>query len=217
MVIQQHDFVEVDYTGRLTDTKQLFDTTSEQVAKTEGLHSKQAHYHPAVICIGTAQIIKGIDDFLIGKELGTYKVSLAPEHAFGKKNPKLLQMIPLSQFHKQKIQPTPGLSLNMDGAMGTVRTVSGGRVVVDFNHPLAGKEVTYELTVKRILQDTLEKLKSWLHQEMHFDAEVSLSNGVAIVQSEHNIPASIAVEVTKKLAPILNIKTIEFRQKIKAE
>ncbi|MDO8660700.1 MAG: peptidylprolyl isomerase [Candidatus Woesearchaeota archaeon] len=213
MTIQQHDFVEVDYTGRFSDTKKVFDTTNEQVAKTAGVHSKKAHYHSAVICIGTAQIIKGIDDFLIGKELGSYTVSLSSENAFGKKNPKLLQMIPLGQFHKQKIQPTPGLSLNMDGAIGTVRTVSGGRVVVDFNHQLAGKEVTYELTVRRILQDTAEKLKAWLHQEMHLDAEVSLNNGVALVQSEHNIPASIAVEVTKKLAPILKIKTLEFRPK----
>ncbi len=212
MAIQQHDFVELDYTGRLTDGNQVFDTTLEEVAKKEGAYKEHAHYHPAVICIGTAQIITGIDEFLLGKELGVHTAALTSDQAFGKKNTKLLQLIPLARFKEQKIQPMPGLQINIDGALGTVRTSSGGRVIVDFNHPLAGKNVTYELNVKRILQDITEKVKMWLHQELHLDAEVQVSQGIVTATSEHEIPPSIAVEITKKLAPILGIKSLEFRK-----
>ena len=51
--------------------------------------------------------------------------------------------------------------LNFDGKMGKVLSVSGGRVLVDFNHPLAGKEIIYEINVKRIVQNIDEKIKSF--------------------------------------------------------
>ena len=62
--------------------------------------------------------------------------------------------------------------LNFDGKMGKVLSVSGGRVLVDFNHPLAGKEVIYEINVKKIIQDIDGKIKAFnsfiFKQELKF-------------------------------------------------
>ena len=151
--IKKHDFVEIEYTGKLKEDNIIFDTTDEKTAKENNLHSN-TDYGPVIICVGEEQILKGLDKNIEGKEIGKeYNVDIKPEDAFGSKNAKLIQLIPTSKFKQQKIQPMPGMQLNIDGVVGTVKTVSGGRTLVDFNHPLAGKELLYKIpvyqTVKR--------------------------------------------------------------------
>jgi len=81
-------------------------------------------------------------------------------------------MIPIKIFFQHKINPVQGAVLNFDGKMGKVLSVSGGRVLVDFNHFLAGKDVIYEVNVKKIIQDIDEKIKSFnnfiFKQELKF-------------------------------------------------
>lgn len=163
MVIKKGDFVELDFVGRIKETNQIFDLTDEGLAKKENIHNPKLTYGPKIICVGEGQLVKGIDTFLEGKDLKTYTVHLAPEQAFGKKDARLLKLVPLSTFKKQKIQPFPGLQLNIDNHLGIVRTVSGGRIIVDFNHPLAGRNIVYELTVKRQVKDTQEQLQHYLN------------------------------------------------------
>jgi len=85
--------------------------------------------------------LKGVDDFLIGKEIGKYIIELSPEKAFGNRESKLVQMIPMKIFHQHKINPVPGTLFNFDNKVAKILTVSGGRVMVDFNNPLAGKDI----------------------------------------------------------------------------
>ena len=51
------------------------------------------------------------------------------------------------------------MQLNIDGVVGTVKTVTGGRTLVDFNHPLSGRELVYEVQVKKVVTDTQQKVK----------------------------------------------------------
>src|SRR3989344_2875820 len=127
MVLKEHDFVEIDYIGKIAHGV-VFDTTFAEVAKKHNLKDKST-YKPITICIGEQQVLKGIDKSLVGKEVGnTYIVTLSPEDAFGKKDPKLIRLVPLRTFHKQKVQPQPGLQVDIDGSIATVLRVSGGRV-----------------------------------------------------------------------------------------
>jgi FKBP-type peptidyl-prolyl cis-trans isomerase 2 len=99
---------------------------------------------------------------LIGKELKNYTIIVPPEAGFGKKDPRLMKLVPLAAFHQQKIAPFPGLQIRINNTLGTVRTVSGGRIIVDFNHPLAGRNLEYEVTIKRVVTQTEEKLQSYV-------------------------------------------------------
>ena len=116
--------------------------------------------------------LKGIEDFLIGKEIGKYKIELTPEKAFGPRNSKLIQLIPMKVFMEQKTQPVPGAVFNFDGKPAKILTVSGGRIIADFNNPLAGKDVVYDLTVKRKVEDINEKTQAMIdfffRQELKF-------------------------------------------------
>ncbi len=156
MALKKNDVVELSYSGFLSDGS-LFDTTDEILAKEKQLWNEHAKYGKKHAVLGKGALLLGLEESLFGKELGKHSITLSPEKAFGKVSTALHQLIPTGQFSKQGIRPYPGLRINIDDSVGTVRTVSGGRTVVDFNHPLAGKEVKYEVEVHRVITDGQEK------------------------------------------------------------
>ena len=89
--VKKGDFIEVSYIGKVASTQVIFDLTDEKLAKEQHIYNPNHIYGPLIICIGEAQILKGIDDNLVGKEVGkTYRIELNAENAFGKKDPKLI-------------------------------------------------------------------------------------------------------------------------------
>lgn len=210
-IIKKHDFVEMEYTGRLREGGAVFDTTEEKVARENDVYDKSSNYHPAVVCIGEGNILKELEEQLIGKETGKdYNFEIESGRAFGRKDAKLIQMIPLNKFRHQKIQPIPGLQLNIDGVFGIVKTVSGGRVLVDFNHPLAGKDLVYEVRIKRIVEDSKEKIKALLSLVFHIrDAEVEGHDSITI-RAKSKIPQEAQDEFRKIAERTVGIKSINF-------
>jgi len=147
--VQEGSIVEVNYTGKVVASNEVFDTTVEKKAVDAGIFSKNAKYQPVTVIVGENELLKGLDDELKGMKIGeTKNVALNPTEAFGERNPKLVRVLPLREFQKQKMNPVPGLIIEVDGRQGRIQTVSGGRVRIDFNHPLAGKDVEYELELK---------------------------------------------------------------------
>ncbi len=204
MPIKQNDFVEIEYTGRIKEGNIVFDTTHENVAKEHGL--PKAKYGPVVVVVGQGQLLKGLEEHLVGKEPGAYKVELAPENAFGKKNAKLIQMVPTKRFLEQKIQPVPGLQLNIDGMVCTIRQVTGGRVMVDFNHPLAGKDVVYDVRISKIVTDKKEQLNAVLTMLLNIsDAAISVDGGRAKIAFKQELPAQLVPELQKKLKELTGV------------
>ena len=208
--IKKHDFVEIEYTGKLKDENIIFDTTDEKVAKENKLHGHD--YGPVIICIGEEQLLKGLDKNLEGKETGKeYDFDIKPEDAFGKKNAKLIQLVPTNKFKQQKIQPMPGMQLNIDGVVGTVKTVSGGRTLVDFNHPLAGKELSYKIKINKKITDDKEKLSSYLKLRIGKDFEAEITNSNAKISLKNEIPKEIKERLSKKITELIpDIKKVEF-------
>ncbi|MBI2655585.1 FKBP-type peptidyl-prolyl cis-trans isomerase [Candidatus Woesearchaeota archaeon] len=212
-IIKKHDFVEIEYTARTKEDNAVFDTTQEAVAKKEGVYNKNNDYSPLIISLGENTILKALDEQLIGKETGSeYTFEISAENAFGKKDARLLQMIPLSKFRQQNIQPVPGLQLNIDGVFGIVKTVSGGRCYVDFNNPLSGRDIVYNVKVNRIVEDDKEKLSSLLKLHLPIkDAEVEVKDGSAVIKSKSEIPKEAQEEFKKIVGrTIPAIKGIEF-------
>jgi FKBP-type peptidyl-prolyl cis-trans isomerase 2 len=213
MTIKENDFVEIDYIGRLKDGK-VFDTTIESVAKEHHLHNQETKYKPTTICVGQHQIVPGIDQGLIGKEVGkTYTVTLQPENAFGKKDAKQIRLVPLKQFTKQDIMPQPGLQVNIDNQIATILRVSGGRVLVDFNHPLASKVVSYELTIKKQITDPKEQIESFLSVSFPLPATVAVKEGNATITFDQELPKELLEPLSKKLTEITLAKKVEFKTK----
>ena len=156
--IKLGDFIELDYTARIKNNDIVFDTTIESDAKKHGIHSPKVTYKPLTIKVGEGHLVKGLDEFIVDKVPGKYSVDLIPEKAFGKKDAKLLRLVSIKEFHKNEIQPQIGLEVELDGNRGVVRTISGGRVIVDFNHPLSSQDIIYDLHIKSIVTDPKAKV-----------------------------------------------------------
>lgn len=206
MAIKKGDFIEIEYTGRLKEDSAVFDTTNEQVAKDNEVHNPNAEYGPVIVCLGEGQIVAGLDEALEGKETGKHNIELPAEKAFGKKNAKLIQMVPLMKFTQHKIKPFPGLQINIDNMMGTVKTVSSGRVLVDFNHPLSGKDILYEIEIKRIVTDKKEQVESLVKLLLGIkDAKIEIKGDNAEIQMKPELPPQIAEEMKKKIKELTGI------------
>ena len=207
--IQKGYFIEIDYIGRIKQSDKIFDLTDEKAAKENNIYNEKAKYGPVIICVGNNDIVKGLDNFLVGKEIGKYKIELEPEDAFGKKETGRMKIFSINHFWQQKINPMPGLQLNFDGIIGTVKSVTGGRVAVDFNHPLAGKQIVYEIDIKRIIEDNSEKL-NWL-AKLYLDAEASLEGDIAKISLKSAVPEELKNKIGNKIIELIPwIKKVEF-------
>ena len=173
MTIQKNDFIEISFTGKITNTDEIFDTNIEADALAAGF--KTEGIKPLVMSVGHGMLPKGFDDDLEGKEENKeYTLNIKPEVAFGKRNPQLVRMIPTKHFHEQKIAPERGMQLNLDGQIIKVLSSDKGRTLVDFNNPLAGKPVTYTYKISKMVNDQKEKiiaLQDFLFRQI-FDYEI---------------------------------------------
>ena len=158
MAIKKNNFIEIEYTATITDTGEIFDTTSEKVAKDNNIYQEGQTFGAVMICVGQGHVLGGIDEELVEKEPGKeYDISLPAEKAFGKKSAKLVQLIATNKFTKEGIVPQPGLQVNVDGRFGVIKTVTGGRTLVDLNHPMSGKDVVYKVKINKLIVDIGEK------------------------------------------------------------
>jgi FKBP-type peptidyl-prolyl cis-trans isomerase 2 len=211
MAVKKDDFIEIDYTGRLKEDNSVFDTTNEQLAKDEGIHNPNTGYGPVIICLGQKQLIKGLDAKLEGKELGKHTIDLPAEEAFGKKNAKLIQMVPLKKFTENDIKPFPGLQVNIDNAVGTVKSVSSGRVLVDYNHPLSGKDLVYEVEIKRVVTDKKEQIDSLLKLLLGIkEAKIEIKDNKAKIELKQELPPEFIKELSKLIKDRTKLAEITF-------
>lgn len=219
-IIKKHDFIELDYTGKLTDGT-IFDTTLAKVAKDNKLETEHAAFAPATVCVGEFQVLPGLDEELVGKEIGKeYTITISPEKAFGKRDIKKMRIIPLNMFKEHKMDPQPGLQIDVDGEMGTIVRLSGGRVIVNFNHPLAGKEIIYDFKINLKITDNAEKIKSYFHTTIKIPKDkiaVTVTGENAEVILPVKFPAPVAEAVSKKVAEITGLKEVAIKAVEKAE
>ena len=212
--INAHDFIEIEYTGRVKDDDSVFDTTDEKTAKDAGIRNPRMEYGPLVICVGEGNVLHGLEAALEGKETGKkYSIPLSPELGFGKKSAKLVELIPTMKFIREKIQPMPGLQVDIDNRIGIVRHVSGGRTLVDFNHPLSGKDLVYDVKVFGKVTDPRKKIGSILRMQLNmkdFFVEVKGSKAV-IGMKKMQLPEQILEPLRKMITDLVpEVKEAEF-------
>jgi len=153
---KKNDFIEIEYLGKTEGD--VFDTNiSEELKKI----NPEATAKPLIVSIGQQMVIPGFDKDLEGKELGKkYTVKIEAKQAYGPRKPELIRLIPKKIFTEQNMNPVPGMTISLDNNIAKVVSASGGRIMVDFNNPLAGKELEFEYIIKRKLTDLKEKVNA---------------------------------------------------------
>jgi len=185
MSIQKGDFIRVSYTGKNADDGRVFDTTDEEVAKENNIYNEKGKYGGDVIIVGAGHTVAGLDEELIGKDVG-YKgsVTVPPEKAFGHRNPELIESVPITKF---KDRPQIGMMVEIDGRPGMVIRMIGRMTQVDFNRFLAGQTVTYDYEIKEKVDDLEGKVKGILSLYIGKEFSVQVDDGAATVEIEPDL------------------------------
>jgi peptidylprolyl isomerase len=167
MTLQKGDFILIDYVAKVKETGEVFDTTIEEVAKRERLYKEGEIYEPKLVVVGEGWVLKALDESFLSMEVGkTSVVEIPPEKAFGPRNPEKVRRIPLRHLTAKGITPTIGMHVEYEGKTATVRAIGAGRVLLDFNPPLAGKTLIYDVTVRKKLETREEKIAALIHRRI---------------------------------------------------
>ena len=143
---QRDDTVTVTFTGELADGE-IFESCEESA--------------PLTFQIGADNVISGFQKAIIGMAVGEKKTAIVlPEEAYGSRDSELTHTVNRKVFG-EKTDPQPGMILSItvdrNGAKHKVPVqvtgVEGDTVKIDFNHPLAGKVLTYHINLKAILEE----------------------------------------------------------------
>ena len=167
MPLQKGDFILIDYVGKVKETGEVFDTTIEEIARKERLYKEGEIYEPKLIVLGEGWILKALEEEILKLDVGTKStIEIPPEKAFGPRDPEKVKLVPLRRLVAKGITPQIGMRVEYEGKMATVRTVGAGRVQLDFNPPLAGKTLVYEVTVQKKLETKTEKINALIHRRI---------------------------------------------------
>ncbi len=175
-IVKKKDFVEIKFTGYANGV--VFDSNVEEDLKKVDSEAKPKE---TIVVVGEGMLVPGFDNALEGKEIGKdYEIKLSQKEGFGERRKELVKTIPLKVFTEQKISPYPGMVLSMDNALARVITVSGARVMTDFNNPLAGKDLLYKFKIVRIVSDDREKAKTIFEFMFKFIPEFEVNEKVIV-------------------------------------
>ena len=140
--VKKGDKLKVDYEGRF-ESGEVFDTSKH------GEHS-----HPLEFEAGSGQVIAGFDDAVMGMKVGESKeFKINAKEAYGEANPQLIREIPRNVLPQDQ-EPKVGMMLIMnagDKQMPVrISEVSKDTIKIDLNHPLAGKNLIFKITLVAI-------------------------------------------------------------------
>ena len=227
MTIQKSDFILINYTSKVKETGKIFDTTIEETAKQEKLYKEGEIYEPRLVVVGENWVLKALDEafpkFKIKKK---DSVEIPPEKAFGNRDPEKVKLVPLRRLAAKGITPKLGMQIEYDGKIATVRTMGSGRIQLDFNPPLAGKTLVYEVTIEKKLKTNTEKIAALLHRRIPAVEAKKFKFNIGKTNVTLNMPEEafyvegiqlakrgIALDIQRFLPEIKTVKIVETFKK----
>ena len=106
---------------------------------------------PATFTVGDGSLLPGFEQALYGLKAGDKRsLPIGPEQGFGQGNPQNIQVMPRAQFADMEL--SAGLLIIFNDAAnaelpGVVKAFDANQVIIDFNHPLAGKDLTFDVEI----------------------------------------------------------------------
>ncbi len=153
--------VHINFKAYFEDTGRMYDTNIEEAAKEAQIFNEKLEYVPLPYILGSKGFYEDVDEAISKAEVGKeVTVSVPCEKAAGPRNPRLIELHQLKDFHANDVEPYPGMPVTLGNKNGTILSVGAGRVKVDFNSPLAGHDLCYKLTVVDEVTDPVEKAKA---------------------------------------------------------
>jgi FKBP-type peptidyl-prolyl cis-trans isomerase 2 len=149
MKIDKNSFVTIDYLIRMGE---------------EETYPPNGQPEEISFCMGWGAMPPGLEEAMLGMEPSEgKKVVLSPEQAYGELDEELIMEVPRSDFAPD-VELRPGLVFETENEEGhpvyfIVQEIQDDNVIIDFNHPLAGKQLEVSFRVRQVREATPEDLK----------------------------------------------------------
>ena len=163
MTFSKGSLILVDYTSKVKDTGEVFETTIEEEAKKHSFHEPNVKYQPKLVSVGESWVVKGLDEALEKTSVGDKKtIEISPDKGFGERDTGKVRMIPLRKLGEDAEKGSIGDMVEGDNKQGVVRFIGSGRVQIDYNHRFAGKTILYDINVIKELKTDDDKVSGIL-------------------------------------------------------
>jgi peptidylprolyl isomerase len=225
MPLEKGSLVLVDYTAKVKDTNDIFDTTREEEAKKTNFYDPTHKYEPRIVSIGESWVLKGLDEALSNANVGDkLNIEVPPEKGFGKRDDSKIRMIPQRKLGDKADEVGVGDEIEIDNRRAIVRYIGSGRIQVDFNHRFAGKTLLYDANVLKKLDSDNEKVSALVKRRMGVDEnklqvnlavpnlEIQLPEDTYLAEGLQIVKRAVANDIFKFVPTVKNIKFIESYQ-----
>jgi len=159
----------IDYTAKVKDSDEIFDTTIEEDAKKYSIHEQNVKYQPKLVSIGEVSypVLKGLDEALAKTSVGDkLTVEVTPDKGFGERDAGKVRMIPVRKLGEDAEKVSVGDTIEVDNKRGIIRFIGSGRVQIDYNHRYAGKTILFDVNVIKSLESPSDKIRSILKNRL---------------------------------------------------
>ena len=169
MTFNKGSLILIDYTAKVKDSTEIFDTTIEEDAKKHSIHEQNVKYQPKLVSIGEVSypVLKGLDEALAKTTVGDkLTVEVTPDKGFGERDSGKVRMIPTRKLGEDAEKVSVGDTIEVDNKRGIIRFIGSGRVQIDYNHRYAGKTILYDVNVVKSLDSPNDKVDGILKNRL---------------------------------------------------
>src|SRR5829696_9030559 len=222
MTLERGSLILVDYTAKVKDSNEIFETTREEEAKKSELFDPTHKYEPRLISIGEGWVLKGLDEALAASNIGDkINVEITPDKGFGERDPNKVRMVAQRKLGEKADEVRVGDVIEIDHRTGIVRYVGSGRVQIDFNHRFAGRTLTYDVDLVKKVESDDDKIRSLIKRRLPVDdekikinlkgftLEIELPEETLLAEGLQIIKRAVANDVFKFVPSLKDIKFIE--------
>jgi len=223
MTLEKGSLILLDYTAKIKDTDEIFETTRESDIKDSKEFDPSKKYEPRLLGVGEGWVLKGLDDALLNANIDEHlNIEIPPEKAFGERDPSKVRMIPLRKLGEKANEIGVGDVVEIDQRMGIVRFIGSGRVQVDFNHKYAGRTLIYDANIIKKIESDDEKISNLIKRrlpleltDIHYekkdsDLEIIVPEKIFLLDGLQIIKRGIVNDISKFIPAF---KTIVFVEK----
>ena len=225
--MEKGDLILLDFTATVKDTGDFIETTIQEEAKKLKKEEPDYSYKPKLIAIGEGWVLKGLDDILTETKIDkNTQIEISPEKGFGKRDPSKIRLIPIRKFGDKIDKLEIGSEIDIDGRIGIVRFIGSGRVQMDFNHRYAGKTLEYNFTIRKKLDDKIEKIQALVDRRIpqgKEKIEIKIENSTTTITIPEEYFLIDGLQIIKKalsnelMKYVNDLKKISFIEEFKSD
>ena len=222
MTLEKGSLILLDYTAKIKDTNEIFETTRAEDVKNNPDYDPNKKYEPRLLGVGEGWVLKGLDEALLESSIDTpLNIEIPPEKAFGERDPSKVRMIPLRKLGEKANEVSIWDVIELEDRIGIIRFIGSGRVQVDFNHKYAGRTLVYSANIVKKLEDDHEKISNLIRRRLPIDLtevkhenkennlEISLPESTFLIEGIQIIKRGISTDIFKFIPSLKSVIFVE--------